>query len=75
MGRYLTTRTVHLRVLNVLIPRLISRIRIVGIVMSRDEITLFAACLSQFKDTLTHLRVRVQDAGVLRHDFSVVDVV
>jgi hypothetical protein len=73
---YLTT--VHLRdwkVLNVLIPRLISRIRIVGVVMSRDEITLFAACLSQFKDTLTHLSVRVQDAYDLRHDFSVVDAV
>jgi len=70
-----TVRLEDWRVLNVLIPRSISRICIGGVDMSRDEITLFAECLSQFKDTLTHLRVGVQDASDLGYDFSVVDVV
>lgn len=70
--------TVHLedwKVLYVLAPRSISRIRVEGVALTRDTVTSFAMRLSQFKDTLTHLSVRIQGAGIPRHDFSVVDVV
>ena len=70
-----TVRLQDWKVLYGLVPRLISRICIGEVAMSRDTITPLAACLSQCQGSLTHLSLKIQHVGFLRHDFSAIDVV
>ncbi|KIM36569.1 hypothetical protein M413DRAFT_289150 [Hebeloma cylindrosporum] len=67
---------VHLknwRVLNILSPRRISRIRI-GTVHAGLEISAFATSLSQFKDSLTHLSVTIRDLTGMRLDYAMFSI-